>query len=328
MNWRLDRATSSGLAGELGIHSMDLANWYLNGLPVAVTGYGSIMNWKDGRNIPDTVMCVLEYPNEVRFEFTSTVASSFGGDFAIFQGSDSSLLMRETRGWMIKEADSALIGWEVYARKEQYFDETGICMIADASKIIKEGKEPGKDGSVSLTQQPIYVALESFTKNVRSGDKPGAGAVECYQAAVTAITANDAILKGTNTYDETENSDIVVITAGLPRKPGMSRDDLLWKNEEIVAGVTKEIAKRSKDCIIIVVSNPLDAMCEVARRVSEFPREPEDLSLHPARARHRIGTRHHEFHKRDPTACTPRAFMMAGRWASWAAAGASAWAPP
>ena len=83
----------------------------------------------------------------------------------------------------------------------------------------------------------------------------------------------DSILRGTNTYDGTENSDVVVITAGLPRKPGMSRDDLLWKNEEIVAGVTREIAKRSPNCVIIVVSNPLDAMCEVARRASKFPRE-------------------------------------------------------
>jgi malate dehydrogenase len=83
----------------------------------------------------------------------------------------------------------------------------------------------------------------------------------------------DALLRGTNTYDGTENSDIVVITAGLPRKPGMSRDDLLWKNEEIVAGVTSEIVKRSPDCILVIVSNPLDAMCEVARRVSGFPRE-------------------------------------------------------
>ena len=83
----------------------------------------------------------------------------------------------------------------------------------------------------------------------------------------------DSILRGTNTYDGTEDSDVVVITAGLPRKPGMSRDDLLWKNEEIVAGVTSEVAKRSPNCIIIVVSNPLDAMCEVARRVSKFPRE-------------------------------------------------------
>ncbi len=83
----------------------------------------------------------------------------------------------------------------------------------------------------------------------------------------------DSILRGTNTYDGTEDSDVVVITAGLPRKPGMSRDDLLWKNEEIVAGVTAEVAKRSPNCVIIVVSNPLDAMCEVARRVSKFPRE-------------------------------------------------------
>lgn len=83
----------------------------------------------------------------------------------------------------------------------------------------------------------------------------------------------DSILTGTNTYDGTEKSDVVVITAGLPRKPGMSRDDLLWKNEEIVAGVTREIVKRSPNCILVIVSNPLDAMCEVARRVSKFPRE-------------------------------------------------------
>jgi len=87
------------------------------------------------------------------------------------------------------------------------------------------------------------------------------------------VETYDSILTGTNTYDGSENSDIVVITAGLPRKPGMSRDDLLWKNEEIVAGVTREVAKRSPHCVIIVVSNPLDAMCEVARRVSRFPRE-------------------------------------------------------
>ncbi len=83
----------------------------------------------------------------------------------------------------------------------------------------------------------------------------------------------DSILRGTNSYDGTENSDVVVITAGLPRKPGMSRDDLLWKNEEIVAQVTREVVSRSPKSILVVVSNPLDAMCEVARRVSKFPRE-------------------------------------------------------
>jgi malate dehydrogenase len=87
------------------------------------------------------------------------------------------------------------------------------------------------------------------------------------------VIKTDSILTGTSSYDATEDSDVVVITAGLPRKPGMSRDDLLWKNEEIVAGVTREVVKRSPNTILVIVSNPLDAMCEVARRVSGFPRE-------------------------------------------------------
>jgi malate dehydrogenase len=83
----------------------------------------------------------------------------------------------------------------------------------------------------------------------------------------------DARISGSNGYDGTEGSDVVVITAGLPRKPGMTRDDLVLKNQEIVGGVVREVARRSPQAILIVVSNPLDAMCEVARRVSGFPRE-------------------------------------------------------
>jgi malate dehydrogenase len=78
---------------------------------------------------------------------------------------------------------------------------------------------------------------------------------------------------GTNGYAETAGSDVVVITAGLPRKPGMSRDDLVTTNEKIVASVTQEVVKRSKNAVIVVVSNPLDAMCHVARAVSNFPKE-------------------------------------------------------
>ena len=78
---------------------------------------------------------------------------------------------------------------------------------------------------------------------------------------------------GTNGYDETAGSEVVVITAGLPRQPGMSRDDLVATNENIVKSVTEAAVAASPDAILIVVSNPLDAMCEVARRVSGFPRE-------------------------------------------------------
>ena len=82
----------------------------------------------------------------------------------------------------------------------------------------------------------------------------------------------DSHLAGTNDYSDSAGSDIVVITAGLPRKPGMSRDDLLMKNYEIVKGVTEQVVKYSPQCILIVVSNPLDAMVQTAYRVSGFPR--------------------------------------------------------
>jgi len=82
----------------------------------------------------------------------------------------------------------------------------------------------------------------------------------------------DVSITGTNGYEETAGSDVVIITSGLPRKPGMSRDDLLQKNKEIVASVTKAVVKNSPDCIIIVVSNPLDTMSYVAKAVSGFPK--------------------------------------------------------
>ena len=87
------------------------------------------------------------------------------------------------------------------------------------------------------------------------------------------VVGYEANLTGTNGYEETSGSDIVVITSGFPRQPGMSRDDLLGKNKEIVGGVAGQVAERSPDAIVIVVTNPLDAMCHVALDVTQFPRQ-------------------------------------------------------
>ena len=86
------------------------------------------------------------------------------------------------------------------------------------------------------------------------------------------VLGSDASIVGTNGYDETEGSDIVVITSGLPRKPGMTRDDLLLANMKIVTEVVEETAKRSPDCILLIVTNPLDAMAQRAFQVSGFPK--------------------------------------------------------
>jgi malate dehydrogenase len=87
------------------------------------------------------------------------------------------------------------------------------------------------------------------------------------------IEKRDAHVIGTNDYAETANSDIVVITAGIPRKPGMSRDDLLNTNHKIMKDVVGKVVQYSPNCILIVVSNPLDAMAQAAYKMSGFPRE-------------------------------------------------------
>jgi malate dehydrogenase len=92
-------------------------------------------------------------------------------------------------------------------------------------------------------------------------------------AEAAPVVGHDDRIVGTNGYDETAGSDIVVVTSGLARQPGMSRDDLLAKNAGIVRAVVKEAAARSPDAVLIVVTNPLDAMCHVAMDASGFPRE-------------------------------------------------------
>jgi malate dehydrogenase len=109
----------------------------------------------------------------------------------------------------------------------------------------------------------VLVDIKEGLPQGKALDLNEAGPVLGYEPTIT----------GSNTYDETAGSEVVVITAGLPRKPGMSRDDLVTTNEAIVGSVTREAVEHSPDAILVIVSNPLDAMCHVARNVSGLPRE-------------------------------------------------------
>jgi malate dehydrogenase len=97
---------------------------------------------------------------------------------------------------------------------------------------------------------------------------PQGKALDMNQAG--SVLGYEPTLTGSNGYEETEGSDVVVITAGKPRSPGMSRDDLVTTNEAIVTAVTKDVVERSPKAVLVVVSNPLDAMCHVAKAVSRF----------------------------------------------------------
>jgi malate dehydrogenase len=100
---------------------------------------------------------------------------------------------------------------------------------------------------------------------------PQGKALDMKQAG--AVLGYEPTLTGANDYEATADSDVVVITAGRPRAPGMSRDDLVTTNEAIVSAVTREAVRRSPKAVLVVVSNPLDAMCHVSRSTSRFPKK-------------------------------------------------------
>src|SRR5436189_1160494 len=132
--------------------------------------------------------------------------------------------------------------------------------------IVGAGNVGATAGQRIVDKELADVVLIDIVEGVPQGkalDLMESGPIEGY----------DFRLTGTNNYKDTANSDVVVITAGIPRKPGMSRDDLLRTNYEIVKGVTEQVVKNSPNCVIVVVSNPLDAMVQTAFRVSGFPKE-------------------------------------------------------
>lgn len=219
MNWRLSHATSAGLMGEFGIHQIDSAGWFLGARPLSVTGFGSTLFWKDGREVPDTVQLVFEFPGGVNFVYDATLANSFDSEYEMYYGSDAAVMLRESKAWMFKEVDAPLLGWEVYANKDSFYKETGIALSANATKLSKQGTKPGESDSPT----PLFSALDAFVTNTNEigaavedfkasydvndvkalkeylgniKKQPGAGYQEGLDATIIAIKANEAVLKG------------------------------------------------------------------------------------------------------------------------------------
>ncbi len=224
LNWRLDQATSLGLVGELGVHHLDLANWFLNSLPTVALGVGAIAFYKDGRDVFDNVHTLLRYPNGVHYSFEATLGNSFDAEMGMFFGTDCAIMIRERRAWMFKEVDAPLLGWEVYAVKETFYKESGITLRAGATKQTAQ-KEASKGEDVVDPKTALQYALENFlinSGNLAAGVKdftesygeggdddlrafladllvkrePAATALDGYQATVAAIKACEALIQG------------------------------------------------------------------------------------------------------------------------------------
>ncbi len=173
--------------------------------------------------MPDTVQAVFEYPNGVILNWEATLCNSFDADYEIFYGTDSAIMLRGSNAWMFKEVDAPMLGWEVYAKKEQFYKETGIVLNAGSSKQAALNAAAAE--AEANIKTPLYSALDAFITNSNTliagvqdfidtyGDNPkglkdyiagllkeksriaAAGYEDGFEAAVVAIKANEAILK-------------------------------------------------------------------------------------------------------------------------------------
>ncbi len=232
INWRLDKDISLGLIGEIGIHQIDVANWFLANLPLSVSGFGSLLQWKDGRTVPDNVTVRIEYPGGIFLNYEATIDNSFESEMGVFYGTDAAIMMRDRRAWMFKEVDAPLLGWEVYGKKEAFYKDSGIVLGAGATAQTAQEKKPAAPGATAAPASDVadevsalQYALDSFLVNshlVAAGVKdfidtygegddqalkdylkdqeknylPAVGWKEGFESVVTAIKAHEAVMKG------------------------------------------------------------------------------------------------------------------------------------
>ncbi len=193
LNWRLDPEVSIGLAGEWGTHQFDVFHWYLDRYPVRVRGGGGVRLHRDGRTIHDTIACDLEFADGAILQYQATLANSYDGRYEVLYGSNAAIKLGWSHGWMFKEADAPTQGWEVYANRQQFHNDEGITLIADATQLASQGKL--KEG-VGLPQPSLYYGLEDFVRSIIEGSPPTCPADEGMRASVIGILTNQAILEG------------------------------------------------------------------------------------------------------------------------------------
>jgi predicted dehydrogenase len=193
-NWRLDPDVSIGLAGEVGAQQFDVAHWFRGGrYPTRVQGRGDIRLHKDGRTVPDTIEVELFWPEGPTLRYEASLATSYGGQHEVFCGTQGSLRLAWSHGWLFKEADAPTQGWEVYATRQEAFGQEGIVLVADATKLAAQGE---LKAGVGLPHPSLYYALVDFVRSVTEGAPVRCTMQEGARATVVGILANQAVVTG------------------------------------------------------------------------------------------------------------------------------------
>lgn len=223
INWHLRAEQSAGLVGEIGIHQVDNNSWFLKDLPTAVTGFGGVLQWADGRTVADTAQCVFDYPQGVNFIYDASLANSFDSDYEMIYGTDAAVMMRGGKAWMFKESDAPLLGWEVYARKDNFHKETGIALVANATKLAAQGEQV-EDNTPAMTTS-LQAAMENFLTNVNEVS----GAMEDFKA----------------TFGDADKVALVKHLATVPRQPAASAQDGFEATVSVIKA-SEAVAKKTR----------------------------------------------------------------------------------
>ncbi|MDA1305803.1 MAG: Gfo/Idh/MocA family oxidoreductase [Acidobacteria bacterium] len=192
-NWRLDPEVSIGLAGEQGAQQFDVAHWWRGSYPTRIRGRGGVRHHKDGRTVADTIEVDLIWADDVALRYNATLANSYGGQFEVVNGINGSIRLAWSHGWLFKEADAPTQGWEVYATRQQIFDQEGIVLIANATQLIEQGNLQEGAG---LPHPSLYYALMDFLKSVTEGAPVACSMAEGARASIVGILANQAVVTG------------------------------------------------------------------------------------------------------------------------------------
>lgn len=190
LNWRLDPEISLGLAGEFGTQQFDVLNWFVGRYPQSVRGSGSVRLHQDGRVVADSVHCNLDFGEGLDLAYEATLANSYGAQYELLCGTMGTIKLAWTNGWLFKEADAVTQGWEVYANRQQFHNEEGITLIADATQLAKQGK---LQEGVGLPNPPLHYALSDFLSSIADGVPVACPAREGARAAAVGIAAAQAV---------------------------------------------------------------------------------------------------------------------------------------
>jgi predicted dehydrogenase len=195
INWRLYRASSAGLMGELGSHQLDVCNWFLDAMPLSVTGFGGIDYWKDGREVYDNVNCVFEYPNGVKVTYTSITTNQYDDYYEQIMGKNGTLILtHEYDGKLFRERVAEQLVWGKLAHTEKVGDKEAIVLDASATPSKKGVRGTAEElGAAGQKESPYYLELYDFFRCIREGDKAFCDGVVGLHSAVTCLLANEAM---------------------------------------------------------------------------------------------------------------------------------------